>query len=108
MIQVVKTGYIDENKSFLISPVRGEILKIIVVTARPLPTVKVKLTTNDREVLCDDYLEEDYTKFYPKNLAKVSHEHSFPENYIVFGSLSLEVSGLGDGEGISEVRVYYK
>lgn len=88
--------------------VNGEILKIVVLTRKELPNVKVTLRTIDGETLCDDYLDGEITKFYPKNTISLTQEQVHVENYFTAGPLLIEIIGLGDGEQIFDVVIYYK
>jgi hypothetical protein len=86
----------------------GEILKIVAFCENKVVNAKLKIETSDAEVLCDDYLTENITRFYPKNVINVSQEMTHLDNYFVFGALTITISGLGDGETIDNISIYYK
>ena len=108
MIQKFNSSAITQNGAKILSSVNGEILKIVVRTNKNIPNAKLTIKTNDDEVLCDDYLFKEVTRFYPKNTTGISQEQTYVENYFVFGSLFFEISGLGDNELIDNICVYYR
>ena len=108
MIKVFNTGEIQTNIKTEIKYVNGEILKIVAMCSDALKNVKIKITTNDDETLCEDYVQDIFTKFYPKNTITISQEFMHLDNYFVAGSLYLEIEGLGDNEKIENIAIYYK
>lgn len=108
MVNIWTTPAIGDNGTFEISEINGEILKIVVFVKTVLSTVKIKMMTLDGETLCDDYLKETPTRFYPKNVTHISQEQTHIDNYFVYGPLTFTVSGLGDGEQIESIAIYYK
>jgi hypothetical protein len=71
-------------------------------------TVKVTLKSFDEETLCEDYLRDKITKFYPKNIISITQEQTHIENYNIGGPMFLEIEGLGDNEQIEDIFIYYK
>lgn len=108
MVNLYATGEIIEDITTELSEINGEILKIVVFTDKIMSNVKVNIVSLDDEVLCDDYLNSQMTRFYPKNTISISQEQTHIDNYFIFGPLFLTVTGLGDGEVIKDIAVYYK
>lgn len=108
MINRYTTGDTLGNINTVTNNINGEIVKVVVFTDTILKTVKLKLSSLDGEVLCDDYLSDIITRFYPKNTISVSQEQTHIENYNVAGPLLLNVEGLGDGEKIKNIVIYYR
>ena len=108
MVNVWTSPKIVENGAYTVNVLNGEILKIVAFTKTKLVTTKLKIETMDGEILCDDYLLATPTRFYPKNITQVSQEQTHIDNYYVFGVLQIEVAGLGDGESIESIAIYYK
>jgi hypothetical protein len=108
MVNVFHTGQINENGSVDITELNGEIIKIIVFCENKVINAKLKIESNDAEILCDDYLTENITRFYPKNVVKVTQEMIHLDNYFVYGALTISVEGLGDKELINNISIYYK
>ncbi len=108
MVNTYLLGKISENGLGETNEINGEILKIVVITEKLYPNVKIIMKSLDEETLCDDYLNKEITRFYPKNAISISQEQVHVENFFVSGPLSLSVEGLGDGEFIENIIVYYK
>lgn len=108
MISVFNTGEIKNNGIFSISQFNGEILKVIVFSKQFSPSARIEVVSMDNETICDDNLNDNITKFYPKNIINVSESQTHLENYFVFGTLEVEISGLGEGEVIDNIAIYYK
>lgn len=108
MINRYSTGDILDNITTVTNIINGEIVKVVVFTDTVLKNVKIKLSSLDGEVLCDDYLQDIITRFYPKNTISVSQEQTHIENYNIAGPLLLNVEGLGDGEKIDNIVIYYR
>ncbi|MBW6469620.1 MAG: hypothetical protein K0A90_00180 [Methanosarcinaceae archaeon] len=108
MTNVYTTGEISENIEGDLDNINGEVVKVVVFSGVALPNVKITITSMDGEVLCDDYLTGVVTRFYPKNIVSVSQEQTHIDNYYVMGSLFIVVSGMGDGEKIQDIAIYFK
>jgi len=108
MMQVFNTGVLTENGLRQIRELNGRIEKVVVFCGAPRQNTKIVLTSYDGEVLCDGYLGEPVSRFYPRNVIPVSQETPIVETYAINGPLSLEIIGLGDGEGIDNIRIYYE
>ena len=107
-IRTFKTGQIDTNGIKRISNFNGEILKVVVFTNNIIHNVRFNLKSVDGEEICSDNLFDKYTRFYPKNTVKISQEQTYIENYYIAGDLLMDISGIGDGEVINNVAIYYR
>ena len=108
MIYLKPIGAIEQNSHMEVAGINGEILKVVVFIKKELPTVKIKVSSLDGEVLCNDYLNGLKTRFYPKNTLFISEEQTFIENYFINSPIYIDISGLGDGERIEAIAIYYK
>lgn len=108
MINIYNTQKINHNALMELSGINGEILKVVVFCKTKLPTAKITIKTFDEETLCEDYLRENITRFYPKNIINITQEQTHIENYNVSGPISLKVEGLGENEIIEDIFIYYK
>lgn len=108
MISMIDLGEIYSNGEGETAEVKGEIIKIVVFAEKELPNCKLTLQTVDGETLCEDYLVNTITRFYPKNAINTAQNHAYLDNHYSFGPLFIKVEGLGDGEKISNIAIIYK
>lgn len=105
MIQLLKTGQIKKSGSIAVN---GEILKIGVLTEKPMNNVRFKVTSFFDEVLADDNLRGEKTLFYPIVAPDGSPDIKNFDHFYIAGNLNIFVEGLAEGESIKDILIYYK
>lgn len=108
MIQVFNTGIIAENGIHTIRELNGRIFKFAAFCKSKSPSIKIELKTFDEETLCNDYITGEITRFYPRNTLFIVEGQYHVEEYVIAGPLTLAITGLGDGEQIDNIRIYYE
>lgn len=108
MVQIKQTGKIVVNGELTLTEINGEILKVAVFTKTLIPTIRIQMISAESETLIDDSLNSEITLFYPKHTIPISQEQTHVENYYVFSNAKIIISGIGDGEIIDNIKIYYK
>jgi tellurite resistance-related uncharacterized protein len=88
--------------------INGEILKIGVIAGNVKSNIRVEIKSMLDEKILDSNIENDINVFYPKNVHQITDEMFINDNYYIAGKLAIIPHGLGDGEFISQIIIYYR